>query len=613
MTDVNGPTHPLLKRQLKKYPPPDNSSDRIDQSFIQMVNETYWADDEERKLLERSLEISSEELMQKNSQIRTIFQALPDIFLRIDLDGKILDHKTASMNISKLFPDQMIGKNIQDIEVFQINVSLQEAVERVKATDEVVTFENCVDHEGKKIYFEARVKSLLKDQAIIVIRDITERKIAEEQLRIGALYDRLTQLPNRVLLLDRLNSFIERHTRNAGYNFGVLFIDFDRFKLVNDSLGHQVGDDVLVGIGQRLAQSLRGVDTVARLGGDEFCVILDDVKTGKDAITVTERIQKLISAPFVIGNKEIFLTLSAGITISSDQEEKSAEEYIREADIAMYNAKKNGRAQYAVFTQEMRQRSINRLDLEADLRRAVENNEFILYYQPIVSLPDNKIVRMEALVRWVHPQKGMILPLEFIPLAEETGLILPISGIVLQNACIQCRDWQKQGFPDLSVAVNFSISQFHYINMLELIQKTMTKLDFDPSHLEMEITESVAMKNVYYTIETIKKLKDMKVRVTIDDFGTGYSSLDSLSELPIDSLKIDRKFIMNLPANAHGGSLTTAIINLAHNLGLKVVAEGVETKEQQQFLLDNQCDEGQGYFFSQALPADEAFAILKKH
>lgn len=607
MIKIHDQFHPILKRQVKRYLPQGTSGDEDILSFIRAVHETYVSNDEGRMLMEHSLVVSSEELMQKNSEIRTIFQAFPDIFIRIDSSGKILDYKSASITISQLFPGQMVGRMIQDFSFLKIEM---EMIKRVRESNELVAFEQSIVTQDKTVYFEVRMKSLLKDQAIIIIRDITERKMAEDKLKFAALHDQLTLLPNRTLLTDRLNHFIRRHRRNIQYKFAVLFIDFDRFKVVNDSLGHQAGDELLVHISRRLTKALRAVDTVARLGGDEFLVILDEVKTDIDIITVVSRLQEALSTPYFVGNKEVFLTVSIGIVISSEQD-RSADDYIRDADIAMYNAKNNGRAQHVLFNDEMRQQVIKTLDLEGDLHRAIKNNEFQLYYQPIVSLDSKRILRMEALVRWIHPEKGLIPPGEFIPQAEQTGLILKIGDFVLNRACLDCKKWQREGFADLGVAINFSALQFHHSNLPLMIKEVLDATRLEPSFLEIEITESVAMKNIDFTITTLRKLKAMSVMVSIDDFGTGYSSLGSLIEFPIDALKIDRKFIQHISGHKHSNSLTTAIISLAHNLGLKVVGEGIETTEQLHFLTNHKCDEGQGFLISRPIPGDKLIAVLK--
>lgn len=497
--------HPLLKRQLKKYLVQNSDLDKSD--FIAAINETYFSNDDERKLLERSLEISSQELMQKHSQMKTIFEAFPDIFLRMTIEGKILEYKSSSSNISKILPGQLVGLFIHEISGLQINTMIEGVLGRIKGTEDLVTFEHVAIYQDRKIYFEARIKSLFKDQAIIIIRDITGRKIAEEQLKFDAMHDRLTLLPNRSLLLDRIGSLILRKKRNPAYNFAVLFVDLDRFKLINDSLGHLVGDELLVEISNRLVKGLRGVDTLARLGGDEFCIALDEVKTINDAIIVAELIQKIAGMPCVINNKEIFMTLSVGIVISDNNEARIEADYIRDSDIAMYMAKKNGRAQYVVFDAVMKQQVIKTLDLKGDLRRAIENQEFQLFYQPIIALANKKVLRMEALVRWFHPVKGMIPPDDFISLAEETGLILPLGEFVLKRACEECRQWQRQGFSNLGVAVNVSPLQFHHANIPELIMKSISETGLNPMSLEIEITESIFMKNIYHTNSYVTVIK----------------------------------------------------------------------------------------------------------
>ncbi len=602
--------HPLLKRQLKKYSLQNPLLGKPD--IIEAINETYWSNDEERKLLERSLEISSEELMQKNSQMKAIFEAFPDIFLRIGLDGKILDYKSAASNFAKILPSELIGRHIKEIMALQINTIIEGVIKRVHATGDLVTLEHVTTYKDKKIYFETRIISLQGNEAIIIIRDITGRKVAEEQLKFDAIHDRLTLLPNRTLLLERIRSLIQRKKRNPAYNFSVIFVDFDRFKLINDSLGHLVGDELLIEISKRLLQSIRGVDTLARLGGDEFCIALDDVKTENDVSVVAERIQKSMNTPFSVNNREIYITLSAGIVLSNNDEIRNETDYIRDADIAMYVAKKNGRAKYVFFSTEMKQQTIKFQDLEADFRRAIDNQQFELYYQPIISLATREVVRLEALVRWIHPRKGVIAPNDFIPLAEETGLIYPLGEFVLRRACEECRKWQSEGFANLGVAVNFSSMQFQFVKITELIKKVVAETGLNPKFLEIEITESVAMRNIHQTVNILQQLKEMKVSVVIDDFGTGYSSLSSLSEFSIDALKIDRKFVQNIPDSKHNASLTGAIISLAHNLGLKVVGEGIENQGQLDFLLGSQCEEGQGYFFAKPKPAAEVLKLIKE-
>jgi diguanylate cyclase (GGDEF)-like protein/PAS domain S-box-containing protein len=607
MIKIRDQFHPILKRQVKKHLPQSQCTDDHIQSFITAIHDTYISNDEGRHLMEQALEVSSEELLQKNSEIRTIFEAFPDIFFRIDAEGKILDYKSSSMTIAQLFPEQMVGRLIQDFSFVKVDPVL---IKQIRESNELLTYEHSLATQDKTVYFEVRLKSLLKDQAIIIIRDITERKIAEEKLKFAALHDQLTLLPNRTLLHDRLVHFIRRHQRNPQFKFAVLFIDFDRFKVINDSLGHQVGDELLVSISERMKKALRGVDTVARLGGDEFFVIIDEVKTDQDVVTVVTRLQEKMSAPYFVGNKEVFLTISTGIVISADPG-RTPDDYIRDADIAMYSAKNNGRSQYVIFNDEMRQQTIKIMDLEGDLHRAIKNNEFELYYQPIVSLGTKTILRMEALIRWIHPAKGMIPPGEFIPQAEQTGLILKIGEFVLHRACMDCKKWQKEGFPNLGVAINFSPLQFHHTNLPALIRDVLEATHLGPEFLEVEITEGIAMKNIEFTINTLRKLKSMKVMVSIDDFGTGYSSLGSLIEFPLDSLKIYRKFIQHVSGHRHSNSLTTAIISLAHNLGLKVVGEGIENTDQLQFLTRNKCDEGQGYLFSRPIPGDQLLAVLK--
>ena len=439
--------------------------------------------------------------------------------------------------------------------------------------------------------------------------DITERKLAEEQLLHDAFHDALTNLSNRALFMDRLAGAVARARRREDYWFAVLFLDIDRFKVVNDSLGHIVGDLLLIAIARRLEICLRPGDTVARLGGDEFAILLEDISDVSDSIRVAERIQKELQYAFNLSGYEVFATASIGIAPGSSAYER-AEDILRDADTAMYRAKALGRARHQVFDKAMHARAVALLQLETDLRRAVERNEFRLFYQPIVSFQTGQMYGFEALIRWIHPEKNIVSPAEFIPVAEETGLIIPIGRWVLREACRQMKDWQSTypDLPPLTISVNLSGKQLSQPDLIHDIKTILSETDLDPSFLELEITESVIMENAEHAADMLSQLRDLRVQINVDDFGTGYSSLSYLHRFPVNNLKIDQSFVSRIGIDEENSEIIGTILTLARNLGMDVIAEGVETKEQLVHLQDLGCEQGQGYYFS--VPVDHQGASL---
>jgi diguanylate cyclase (GGDEF)-like protein/PAS domain S-box-containing protein len=453
--------------------------------------------------------------------------------------------------------------------------------------------------------------------------DITERKITEVQLLHSAFYDELTNLPNRALFMDRLRLAVERSKRHENYLFAVLFLDLDRFKTINDSLGHIAGDRLLTTMARRLESCLRQGDTAARLGGDEFAILLDDIKDVSDATRVADRIQQELGLPFDLDGQEVFTTASVGITVGGSSRSPAQdgpvdclydrpEDLLRDADIAMYRAKALGKARYEMFDKSMHLRAMALLQLETDLRKAVERREFVLHYQPFVSLTSGRIIGFEALIYWQHPQRGLLSPMEFLLIAEETGLTVPIGEWVLRTACTQNKVWQDAGYPPLYVAVNLSDRQFKQKNLVETVVQVLKETNLDPHWLEMELTESIIMENAEMTISKLKELKELGVQLSIDDFGTGYSSLNYLKRFPIDTLKIDQSFVRDIPLDPDDTAIVTAVINLARSLKLNVIAEGVETEEQMTFLLRQECDKIQGYLFSRPVPSDGFKKLLQE-
>lgn len=443
-------------------------------------------------------------------------------------------------------------------------------------------------------------------------KDITLQKAAEHQLVHDALHDNLTGLANRALFFDRLAFFIERAKRVKGYKYAVVFLDLDRFKVINDSLGHLFGDQLLIQIAEILKKNMRGNDTIARLGGDEFTVLLDAVEDIGDAIRFSKRIQREITTSFNIKGHDVFVTASIGIAISTPEIQRP-EEILRNADISMYQAKAKGRSRHEVYRPEMHTTALNLFHLEKDLRGAIENQEFELYFQPIICLKSGKVVRLEALIRWNHPERGLVNPLSFIPLAEETGIIVEIGEWVLRQACIESKKWQEFFNVDIGVSVNISARQFQFQNIVRLIQKVSKDTNVYLPSLEIEITETTAMKNIDYSVKVLNELKLLGLNISIDDFGIGYSSLSCINILPVDIIKIDRTFTRNIDGDSKNVIIVENLISMAHKLNLKVVAEGVETPDQLKFLMEKQCDQLQGYLFTKPLSCKKIYAYIEDH
>jgi diguanylate cyclase (GGDEF)-like protein len=440
-----------------------------------------------------------------------------------------------------------------------------------------------------------------------------ELEESREHFRHVAFHDRLTDLPNRALLINHLQLSIDRVRLHPDHLFALLFLDLDRFKNINDSLGHVAGDQLLTSIARRLEECLRPMDTVARLGGDEFAILLDGLEDYRDAIRIAERAQKELSRPLTINGHEVYTTASIGITLSTIGYEHP-ENILRDADTAMYHAKEKGKARYEIFDAVMHARAVARLQLENDLRRAVERAEMLVHYQPIMALDTNRLAGFEALVRWQHSQRGFISPADFISIAEETGLIVELGRMVLQESCRQMRAWQlahptQRG---LTISVNLSGKQFTQPHLIEQIREILEETGLDPRCLKLEITESVVMENAEIAKSMLMQLRSLGVKLSIDDFGTGYSSLSYLHRFPVNTLKIDRSFIGNLSMGDENMEIVRTIMTLANNLGMDVVAEGVETEKQLAQLKEMKCEYGQGYLFSRPLTAEAASALLQK-
>ncbi len=500
---------------------------------------------------------------------------------------------------SRVHPDDLAG----------LKAELQAHLDNVKPHFE---HEHRIRHADRTYRWVLTRGLAVRDQTNTATRmagsqtDITDRKRAEEQLVHDAFHDSLTDLPNRALFTDRLRQSCERARRTEGYSFAVLHADLDRFKVINESLGHAEGDLVLKKAAERMLACLRPGDTLARLSADEFLMLLEDVKHASDATRIADRIATELGRPFTIGNQEVALTVSIGIVLSP-REHGRPEDYLREADLVMRKAKARGRARMEMFDAVLYERTVERLQLETALRRAMERQELEVYYQPVIDLLSGRLVGLEALVRWRHPQRGILLPAEFLPIAEEAGLMVAIDRFVLSTACRQVRQWLNK-FPklgDLSLSVNFCGRHFAEPDLLFFISTVLAESRLEPRRLSIEITEGTLVESVSYTQSILFKLQTLGVRIHIDDFGTGYSSLGYLHHFPIDSLKIDRTFVSQISSATANVPIIQTIVSLAHSMGMQAVAEGVETRAQILNLQSLNCRHAQGFFFSPPVDAGE--------
>ena len=518
------------------------------------------------------------------------------------------------------------------VEGEELGSSPEEWLGRVHSEDVAGLRRRLADHlEGRVPHFECEYRIrhanggycwmltrgiAVRDEEAVATRiagsqtDITERKRAERQLLYDALHDPLTGLPNRTYFMGRVDQARLEATRSSNRMFGLLFLDIDRFKVVNDSLGHYVGDQLLVAVSERLKSCLRPSDTICRLGGDEFAILVEQLDGVSNATSIAERIQRDLDRPMRVGEREIFAAVSIGIVVSSTGKQ-TAEELLRDADLAMYRAKSRGKARYELFTQRLHTQAVELLQLETDLRHAVERDELVLHYQPIVDLVTGAISSCEALIRWNHPTKGLVPPGEFIGVAEESGAIVEITRWVLESACRQRRAWIEAGLPALRISVNISPRQLLQQDIYILVTETLSAFGQPPEALQLELTESALMESSEATVAPLKELYARGVRISLDDFGTGYSSLIYLRRFPIHNIKIDQSFVRSIPRDEGNSAIASGLIALAHSLNLRVVAEGVETIEQLRFLRDKGCDEIQGYVVSRPLPADEFTRIME--
>lgn len=437
-----------------------------------------------------------------------------------------------------------------------------------------------------------------------------ELKKSQDKFKKLAYTDYLTELPNRVSFIEMLDS-VMMTLRNEEV-IALMHVDIDNFKNINDTLGHSYGDELLIDVTHRLKQAIDENDYLARTGGDEFIILTQNIDDTGDYENKVKKIQKVFSYPFVLAMQEYFITVSIGLTMAP-QDGKTTQVLIKNVDSAMYTAKDNGKNTFSYFDNSVNEKFMIKIQTQSELRKALENQEFVVYYQPQVDLNSDKIVGFEALVRWNHPTKGIILPMEFIPLAEETGLIVPIGNWVLKEACEQLKVWENEGYDNLVMAVNISIRQFKDKELFNRVKEVIEETGINPKHLELEITESIALQDIEYSVTTISKLRDLGIVFSLDDFGTGYSSLNYLKLLPVNNLKIDKSFLDTILEDISDQSIVKTIISLAQVLDLVVIAEGVEKTDQELFLKEVKCDKAQGFLYSMPIPKEEADEILNKY
>jgi diguanylate cyclase (GGDEF)-like protein/PAS domain S-box-containing protein len=552
------------------------------------------------------------------AQFRSLVHNASDVITVLAVDGRIEYQSPSSLSLVGIAPDRLVGSEFrglvdpQDLEYFE---ALVEAVAaRPEATLSGALRMRHAD--GTIRHVDVVVSNLIADQTVrgIVLnaRDVTDRRALEAELERRAFSDALTGLPNRGVFRDRLDHALARTARHGG-GLAILLLDLDGFKVVNDSLGHDAGDELLVAVGQRVQACSRSSDTVARLGGDEFAILLEDGVTEEAATAIAARLIESLLSPFEIRGREVFVGASVGVALDTDGS-VAADEFIRNADTAMYAAKGGGRGRFAVFHPAMHRRTVEFFELQADLQRALVRDEFTVHYQPIVDIATGGILGLEALVRWRHPRRGLIPPLEFIPLAEETGMIVPLGVWVLGEACRQAAEWRANvpGAAAMWVSVNLSTRQLLEPDLVDRVAEILHESGLDPAGLVLEITEGSLLQDVEQTSAKLRALKDLGTRLALDDFGTGASSLGHLRRFPIDVLKIDKTFVDDVAGpGSEGSALVQAIVDLAHSLELATVAEGIEQDEQLSGLRAVGCSSAQGFLFARPLPSDEVEAVLR--
>ncbi len=555
---------------------------------------------------------AEEALRESEEKYRDLVENINEVIYALDANGLVTYVSPAVEQIGGYSASEVIGHSFAEFIHPDDLPSLLESFQRTVAGNPEPSEYRVLTKSGEVHWVRSSSRPVYDGDRITglraVLMDITERRKADETISYLAHHDALTGLPNRVLFMDRLDLALAQ-ARRSGEMLAVMSLDMDRFKAVNDTAGHSGGDQVLRSVGEQLARLVREGDTAARVGGDEFALLLPAIPALEDATTIAERVLAELRGPRLVAGRELQLTTSIGIAIHPD-DGQDAETMLRNADAAMYQAKEQGRNNYQLFAPSMNTCIAERLALESGLRRALDRREFVVHYQPKANIASGRIVGAEALVRWQHTERGLVLPGEFIPLAEQTGLIVPLGEWVLRTACAQNKAWQEAGFPPLRVSVNLSMRQFLQSDLVQMVARALHETGLAPRYLELEITESVASQQPDVAILVLRQLREMGVHISVDDFGTGYSSLNYLKRFPIHTLKIDRSFVNELTTDPNDVAIASAIITLAHSLNLDAIAEGVETEEQLAFLKQRQCDEFQGFLLAKAVPAEALERML---
>jgi len=547
----------------------------------------------------------------KERMLKAAFETMPDLFFLMTEEGVINYYHANNKKDLYKPPKDFIGKTMADCLPTKVADKFIKHIKAVVTNNAVKSFEYKLSMPKGLAYFEARISHLHEyKQVVVIIRDITEQHKSAEVIKHHAYYDTLTLLPNRFLALDRLSQLLDEAQRNQE-KIAILFIDLDDFKKVNDTLGHEIGDKLLIEAATRLNKVVRKEDTVGRLGGDEFIVLLKGVNDNRDVLTVVDNILRCFREPFHLDGRDLKLTLSLGIAMYPENGIYPSE-LLRNADIAMYQAKSLGRNTYSFFTKKMNKSMLRRLEIEDQMHGALDRNEFEVYYQPKIDIKHNSLVGAEALLRWFNPSLGNITPSEFIPIAEHTGLIVPIGNFVIKQGLKFLHRWQNIQQNPYTMAINISTRQFRDVEFLALVKNTLADENISAKSIEFEITEGVLMNGQSYIDEALTGLNNLGIKLTMDDFGTGYSSLSYLRRYPFDILKIDRNFVKGITIDRADLDLVKAIISMAHSLDILVVAEGVETKEQVIKLHELKCDYVQGYYYNKPMTEQNLIAYSKK-
>lgn len=590
------PLHRLLLRQLKRYRNPGEAAPPDWQDLLAAVNEAYWHFEDHRSVLERSLEISSQELLQANAELRAVFQALPDLAFVLDAEGRILSCKAGDRDDLFAPPPELIGKRIERFPVGDLGARFAAALDAVRRGGELEILEYSLTRDGKPAHYEARVLPLPEDRFLVIVRNITARREAERALAHQAYHDALTGLPNRLLLNEQLGQAIAR-SRRRHETLAVLFFDLDRFKTINDSLGHAMGDLLLQQVASRLGARQRGGDFLARVGGDEFLLVLEGLRRPEDVARVAEDMLEGLVAPFLVGGRELHAGASVGISMFPTDGE-DIDTLIKHADVALYRAKELGGNSYRIYTPELNVLALERLELETELRHALERKQLELRFQPQVELVTGAVSTVEALLRWRGGDGRLRSPSEFLSVAEEAGLLGCFDDWALREACTQARRWQLTDHLSLRVAVNLAPQHLRQPSFPASVVRCLEETGLSPDRLELELVEGAVMQSPDTSLAVLRELRATGIAIAIDDFGVGYSSLNLLRRLPATALKIDRTFVAHCDTDPRDDAVVSAIVGMAHSLGLQVVAEGVERPSQLERLRGLGCDRVQGYLIS---------------